>query len=175
MLARSGINGAEIIAASGTYKLELPADTWVDLDAAADAIHRAETAQARGQLDEACGWALAARAIGSRPLLPGIDGAWLERERARLGETLLRALACLGEVWIASGDPELAARDAETAIRLDPYREVSHRLLIRARLAAGDRGAARRAFEACRQVFRDDLGVEPSAETAALVPSLDPW
>jgi DNA-binding SARP family transcriptional activator len=174
ILSRSGIAGAEIAAGSGTYRLDLPADAWVDLDAAADAIHRAETAEGRGEHDDACGWALAARAIAARPLLPGLDSPWLQRQRQRLDDTLLRALICLSGIWLARGDLVLAVRDAELAIDLDPYREVSHRLAIRAHLEAGDQGAAMRAYERCRQLLRGELGIEPAPETTALVSPLLP-
>ena len=158
-----------IASSNGAYELILPRDTWLDLDAAADAIHRAETARAAGDAATACGWALAARAIASRSLLPGEDGEWLDRLRRRLDDTRLRALECLAEVWIERGDTALAARDAAEAIAIDPYRERSHRLLIRAHLAAGDRGAAVEAFEACERVLHDELGIRPSPETAALI------
>jgi DNA-binding SARP family transcriptional activator len=172
VLNRAGIADAEIAAGSGTYRLDLPADTWVDLDAAADAIHRAETAEGRGQLDDACGWALAARAIAARPLLPGLASPWLERQRQRLDDTLLRALISLSGIWLARGDLALAVRDAVQAIELDPYREVSHRLAIRGHLAAGDQGAAMRAYERCRQLLQRDLGIVPAPETTALVAAL---
>jgi DNA-binding SARP family transcriptional activator len=81
----------------------------------------------------------------------------------------LRSLECLAEVWIAQGDAALAARDAAEAIEIDPYRESAHRLLIRAHLAAGDRGAAARALEACRRVLEEELGVTPGADTLDLV------
>jgi DNA-binding SARP family transcriptional activator len=172
VLAASGIPGASISQVSGTYRLTLPADVWLDVAAAADAIHRAETALARADVGEACGWALSARAIASRPLLPGLTGPWLELERARLADILIRALTCLAEIWITQGDAALATRDAEEAIRLDPFRETSHRLLIRALLSANDHAAAVRAFERCRLTLRDDLGVDPSSETLALVAGL---
>ena len=154
---------------NGAYELVLPPDAWLDLDAAADAIHRAESARTRHEPSVACGWALAARAIASRPLLPGEDAEWIDRLRRRLDDIRLRALECLGEVWIDQGDTALAARDAAEAIAIDPYRERSHRLLIRAHLAAGDRGAAAEAFAACRRILEAELGVSPSAETIALI------
>jgi DNA-binding SARP family transcriptional activator len=169
LLARSGVHDAEIVAVSGAYRLDLPADAWLDIDAAADAIHRAETAAGRGEPDSAAGWALGARAIAARPLLPGLESPWLERQRERLTDILLRALTCLAEIWLAKGDVALAVRDAELAIDLDPYRESSRRLAIRAHLAAGDQAAAVRAYERCRQLLRADLGIEPSSETTALV------
>jgi SARP family transcriptional regulator, regulator of embCAB operon len=154
------------------YELHLPADTWLDVDAAADSIHRAETRRSAGDDAAAAGWALAARAIATRPLLPGEDGEWLDILRRRLMDVRLRALECLAEIWVAQGDPALAARDAVEAIGIDPYRETAHRLLIRAHIAAGDRAAAVHAFEACRETLRDELGIAPSPETSALMASV---
>jgi DNA-binding SARP family transcriptional activator len=169
-LARAGLPAA-LSSRAGTYWLAVPGDTWVDLDAASDAIHRAEAALAHGgSTSEMCGWALAARAIASRPLLPGEEGEWLDDLRRRLVDVRLRSLETLAEVWLLSGDAALAARDATEAIELDPYRETAHRLLIRAHLAAGDNAAAAVALEACRVTFRDELDTVPSPETMSLVP-----
>jgi DNA-binding SARP family transcriptional activator len=168
VLVRAGAPGA-LTSRDGAYALHLPADSWLDLDAAAAAMHRAEAALSTGDVAEACGWALAARAIATRPLLPGEEGDWLEGLRRRMADVRLRALETLADVWIEQGDAGLAARDAAEAISIDPYRESAHRLLIRACLAAGDRGAAARAFEACRLLLEEELGVEPSPETRSLV------
>jgi len=166
-LDRAGA-AAILTSANGTYAIDLPGDAWLDLDQAAGAIHRAEAALATGDHARTASAALVARSIASRTVLPGEEGEWLDLLRARLGEIRLRALECLGEVWIARGDEALAARDAGEAIRIDPFRESAHRLLIRAHITAGDRGAAARAYEACKRVLAEELGVEPSAETVAL-------
>lgn len=167
MLARVG--AAALTSTNGAYALHLPAGAWLDLDAATEAIHRSETALSDRDLSDACGWALAARAIASRALLPGEEAEWLERLRRHMADVRLRSLECLAEVWIAQGDAALAARDATEAIEIDPYRESAHRLLIRAYVAAGDRGAAARALEACRRVLEEELGVTPSQATLDLV------
>jgi DNA-binding SARP family transcriptional activator len=151
--------------------MHLPAGSWLDLDAASASIHRSETALVAGDLSGAGAAALAARAIASRPLLPGEEGDWLDVLRGRLDDVRLRALECLAEIWIERGDPTLGARDAVEAIRIDPYREPAHRLLIRAHLAAGDQGAAARAYETCKRLLHDELGVAPSEATEALVAS----
>ena len=167
-LGRAGAADA-LVHRGGAYELLLPAGAWLDTDGASQAIHRAETALAAGDRATACGWALAARTIASRSILPGDEGEWLDDLRRRLVDVRLRALDVLGEIWLAGDDARLAARDAVEAIGLDPYRESSHRLLIRAHLAAGEHAAAIRAYEACRTAFRDELGVEPAGETTALV------
>jgi DNA-binding SARP family transcriptional activator len=158
-----------LIGRGGAYELRLPGGAWLDTDVASQAIHQAETSLSAGDRATACGWALAARAIASRSLLPGEEGEWLDDLRRRLVDVRLRAVACLGEIWLANGDPRLAARDAAEAIELDPFRESSHRLLIRAHLASGERAAAIRAYDACRDIFQSELGVRPAPETTALV------
>jgi DNA-binding SARP family transcriptional activator len=167
-LARVGLTNA-ITSTDATYALHLPASVWLDLDGAAEAIHLAESAQADGDLKAASGWALTSRAISSRPLLPGEEADWLDGLRRRLADIRLRSLECLAEIWIEHGDHALAARDAAEAIAIDPFRESAHRLLIRAHLAAGDRGAAAEALVACQRILREELGVAPSSETLALL------
>ena len=53
-------------------------------------------------------------------------------------------------------------------ILIDPYDEASHRSLISAHLAAGDRGGALMAYEHCRRLLLDELGVRPSPTTERL-------
>jgi DNA-binding SARP family transcriptional activator len=161
-----------MVARDGTYELRLPTDAWVDLDAASAAIHAAEHALADGDEATACGWALVARAIASRSLLPGEDADWLEALRRRLEDVRLRALATLGEIWLRRGEPAMAARDAQEAIALDPFRESMHRLLIRAHLASNERAEALGAYRSCRLLFEAELGVLPSPELTALVQPL---
>jgi hypothetical protein len=119
-LAGVGLDRDALSGAFGVYRLRLPPRTWVDLEAAAGALHRAETLARAGQVDEACGWALAARAIGARPLLPGAQGPWVARRRARLRDVHRRSLAVLAYLWVRRGEPGLAVADAEEALRLEP-------------------------------------------------------
>lgn len=154
--------------ALGCYQLSLPADAWVDVEAAAAAIHVAETLLRQGRSKPACGWALVARMIGRRPLLPGQQAGWLEPTRARLRDVHVRALEALAEIWVGAGDPLLGARDAEEAVRLEPYRETAHQHLIRAHAAAGNRGQAVRAYQRCRDLLRRELQAEPSPATEAV-------
>jgi DNA-binding SARP family transcriptional activator len=171
VLRSAGVADA-IVARDGTYELRLGAVAWLDIDAAADAIHRAERSLVNGDIGTACGWALAARAISARPLLPGEDAQWLDDLRRRLADIQLRALETLGEIWLRREEPAMAARDARAALEIDPFLERAHRLLIRAHLAGGEHAAAVQAYHACRDRFERELGVLPSPETTALI---QPW
>jgi SARP family transcriptional regulator, regulator of embCAB operon len=166
---RIGLDGSALIGSGlGCYHFNLPAGGWVDVEAAADGIHRAEALLRSGRSREACGWALVARMNARRPFLPGQDAAWVERRRSQLRDIHVRALDALAEIWIETGDPLLAARDAEETIALEPYREVGYQWLMRAQAAASNRGEAVRAFRRCRETLARDLGVEPSAVTQAV-------
>jgi hypothetical protein len=69
---------------------------------------------------------------------------------------------CLGERQDA-----LAAQVAREAIALEPFRESSHQRLMRCEAALGNRAEAVRVYHRCREMLRDELGVEPSPETRA--------
>jgi DNA-binding SARP family transcriptional activator len=57
---------------------------------------------------------------------------------------------------------------AREAIDLEPDRESSHQRLMRAEAALGNRAEAVRAYHRCRDLLREELGVDPSSETQAL-------
>jgi len=162
----AGLDGAALlVGAPGVYQFRLPADGWVDLDAAITAIHRAETQLTRGAPRDAAADAFVARLISARPLLPGRSGPWLEHARRRLTDVRLRAYACSARAQVALGNAEQAVRDAEAAVELAPLREPGWRLLMDAHAAAGDISSALDAYERCRTVLTDSLGVGPSATT----------
>jgi SARP family transcriptional regulator, regulator of embCAB operon len=76
----------------GELRLALPQDAWIDVEAALEAVHRAESAVAQGRWREAWGAALVARFVAARRFLAGHDAAWVEVWRRRLADVLVRAL-----------------------------------------------------------------------------------
>lgn len=168
-LGEVGLDGSKTLASAfGCYQLRLPPDAWVDLEAATDAIHRAESELHAGRHQEANGWTLVANSIARRPFLPGEEGPWSARRRAELHDIRVRALECRAEIQIWKGQHALAARDAETVLALEPFRETSYRLLMRAHAGAGNPAQALRVFEQCRALLADELGTSPSGETQEL-------
>jgi len=175
---RAGLSGLELdggqvlATAAGCYELRLPAGAAVDVETAANSLDRAEGALRAGDLRGAWSDATVATAILRRPLLPGDDAPWLTARRADLRDRLLRAYDCLVEVWLRRGDTTLAIALARDALAIAPFRESGHRRLMRALAAAGDRAEALRVYEQCRVLLRDELGVDPSAETQAVYSEL---
>jgi len=154
----------------GDVRLALPSDAWVDLDAAGEALHRAQAAVAREAWAEAWGPARVAQHVAARGFLPGEDAPWLDERRRELEELHLRALelvarACLG---IGGGELDTAERSARTLVRGAPYRESGHRLLMETLAARGDKAEALLAYDRLRLLLRDEIGTAPSAQTQEL-------
>jgi DNA-binding SARP family transcriptional activator len=168
VLADAGLAGGTLAHAFGAYRLHLPPDAWVDVLAAVEAVHRAEPAIRARDLASAVGWGRAAATIAARPFLLGAQGPWTGGWRDRLRDVRVRALDVLATAWIEVGDPEQAARDAHAAVAMEPYRESSHRLLLRALDASGNRAEALRAYERLRERLADELGVDPGPEIQAV-------
>jgi YVTN family beta-propeller protein len=168
-LADSTLDGAAALRyALGCYRLDVPAGTWVDVEAAGTASRAAATALAEGQLDEALTLGAQALEVLRRPFLAGDDGVWVEAKRRELADIADEALAACVDANLAGGRPGEAARLAEEAVALQPFRESGYRRLMQAHVAAGNRAEALRVYDRCRRLLSDELGAYPSPETEAI-------
>ena len=70
------------------------------------------------------------------------------------------------------GQAELAASLADTALGLDPLAEEACRLAMQALHAAGRTGEALRRHAALRSVLSDELGIDPTPQTQAVLTQL---
>jgi DNA-binding SARP family transcriptional activator len=172
LLSEVGIDGDPIPAASGCYRLALPAGAWLDVEAAEDALDRAEASLRQSDPDGGVGWALVAASVSARPFLPGEEGAFVDRWRERLRSVRVRALEARAGALLLRRQFELAGRDAGTALELAPFRESALQLLMRANIAAGNAAEALRAYERTRRLMADELGVDLSPESRALFASI---
>jgi DNA-binding SARP family transcriptional activator len=152
----------------GAYQLNLSTDVVVDIESASFAVKTADQMLREGNLRSAVALADYARSVAMRPFLSDADGWWVAHVRFRLREVLLWALGVLGEGHLKLGRPHLAAQVAEQATVLEPFRERTHRLLMRAHAAAGNPAEALRVYDRCRRLLAEELGVQPAPETAAL-------
>jgi SARP family transcriptional regulator, regulator of embCAB operon len=162
--------GADALPARGDLQLVLPAGTWIDFEAAREAIHRAEAAVACGAWARAWSGSQVALHAARRGLLSGDEGEWIDELRRELDTLHLRALEAYGEAALGLGGAELAAaeRAGRALVRMAPYREVGHRLLMRALVARDNPAEALVAYEDLRVLLRDELGIAPSGPTQEL-------
>jgi SARP family transcriptional regulator, regulator of embCAB operon len=156
--------GQELLAGRSEIELVLPRDAFVDVEAAREALHRAESHVAAGEWAESWGPAGVAYHVARRPLLQGEDRAWLEEWRRRLEDVQLRGLECFAQARLGLGGPTLTQAEdcARRLIELAPYRETGHRILMEALERRGNVAEALLAYDRLRVLLRDELGVAPS-------------
>jgi DNA-binding SARP family transcriptional activator len=158
--------GADVLAGRDELALELPEPAWVDVEAAASEVARAQ--QALNVNDPRAAWAMAQVPfnIASRGLLPGTQATWLEPRRRELADIRLQALEVIGRAGLGLGGTQLASaeRAARTLIEAEPYRESGYVLLIGVLEAQGNVAEGLRVFERLRSLLRDELGTTPSPE-----------
>jgi SARP family transcriptional regulator, regulator of embCAB operon len=161
--------GPASIEGRGHVRLTLP-DAWIDLEAAAMGIHRAESAVARGDWAGAAGPARVALHTANRGILPGADAPWIVELRGRLEDIRLRALTCVSASSLRIGGAELPAaeRSARALVRLSPFREAGHALLMETLAAQGNTAEALRVYDDLRRQLREELGTSPGVELQAL-------
>jgi SARP family transcriptional regulator, regulator of embCAB operon len=145
-------------------RLILPADAWVDLEAAEEAIHRAESAVAREAWSDGWGPSLVALLVARRGFLPGQDVAWAHERRLRLEAIRIAALECYAAVALGLGGSELdvGEKAARELVAASPFREHGHALLMALVTARGNPAEALRIYEALRERLRDELGASPA-------------
>jgi DNA-binding SARP family transcriptional activator len=165
-----GVLGREAVAGRDEPRLVLSTDSYVDLEAASERLHQAESATSMGDWHRAWAPARAALHTSERGFLEGYDAAWIEEIRRDLEDVHLRALECVAEAGIGLGGPELAAteRAARALMDASPFRESGYVYLMRALVARDEVGEAMLVYDRLRTELRDQLGIAPSARVQEL-------
>lgn len=162
--------GGDLLQGRSEIELRLPGAVFVDVEAAREALHRAESHVALGEWAESWGPAGVAYHVARRPLLLGEDRPWLDEWRRRLDDIKLRGLECLAVARLGLGGPALtqAVDCARQLIELAPYRETGHRILMESLEQRGNFAEALIAYEDLRVTLWDDLGVTPSPDVQSV-------
>jgi DNA-binding SARP family transcriptional activator len=156
--------GPDVLCGRSEIELVLPRDAFVDVEAAFEALHRAQSHVANREWAEAWGPSGVAYHVASRPLLQGHDRQWLDEWRRRLDEVRLSGLECLAAARLGLGGPSLpqAEECGRRLIQLAPFRETGYRILMEALEQRGNTAEALLAYDRLRVLLHDELGVAPS-------------
>mgnify|MGYP005849363635 CR=1 FL=1 len=160
-----------------TIKLKRGPDLWLD-------VEQFQTLRTAGQshdhpANEVCADCLAAlteaAALYRADLLAGFTlpdspdfDEWHFFEAEKLRRDLAGALERLVTGLAARADYQAALAYARRWQQLDPLHEPAHRWLMQLYASTGQRAAALRQYQECERILAEELGVAPSAETAAL-------
>ncbi len=97
---------------------------------------------------------------------------WLTIERQKFAGLRLTLLEKLAATQARAGRSEEAIATARHLVALDPLQEEAHCLAMRLLAEAGNRSAALVQYDECVRVLRDELGIEPDAETTSLADAI---
>lgn len=97
---------------------------------------------------------------------------WEEEERRRLRDRMRKALFALAQSKREAAEPEAALTATQRLVVMEPLDERAHRLAMALYGQLGQREAALRQYERCRQLLEDELGVAPEPETEAALQAL---
>jgi DNA-binding SARP family transcriptional activator len=143
--------GANAVIEGDPVRLQLPADTTVDVDVLL-----------RGRWSEAVALPLHLELLGGLTFdsAPAFE-LWLTVARRRVRSA---AAAVLHEAALATlvNDPDSAVRLAERLVDVDPYDENHHVLLVRALATSGRTADAAKSAQDCAQFLQRELGVRPT-------------
>jgi DNA-binding SARP family transcriptional activator len=156
--------GPELLPGRSEIELVLPRDAFVDVEAAVEALHRAQSHVANGEWAEAWGPSGVAYHVAGRPLLQGHDRPWLDEWRHRLDDVRVRGLECFALARLGLGGPTLPQAEdcARRLIALAPYREAGYRILMEALERRSNNAEALLVYDRLRVLLRDELGIAPS-------------
>lgn len=144
---------------------------WVDVARFQDRIQQIETCESedsvrslREAVDLYCGELMQGFYVRDAPAFE----EWLMAEREHLQQLAVQGLYMLAAHYLTSGEYAEAIRYTTRLIEMDPWREEAHRQLMLLLTLTGQRSAALKQYETCRQILADALRVEPTAETTTL-------
>jgi DNA-binding SARP family transcriptional activator/tetratricopeptide (TPR) repeat protein len=141
---------------------------WLDATELAGLTREMESRRQAGQVMGAVAAARVAlsliRGEGPQPL----PGAWAQLRHAELERLISRARLVAATTLLEAGDWMAAGDAASAAVERDPYDEAALRILLRAYVMGGRTAGALAIYASARQRMADELGADPSPETAAL-------
>jgi DNA-binding SARP family transcriptional activator len=151
------------------YRFDPDGRCQIDVDAFLDQIRAGQEQQRRGEWAAALDAYLLAQDLHRGDYLaqdPYED--WAIPTRERLRETFLEMKGNLATCHLALGRYQEALDHARQVLDQDPCRESTWRLVMEAHYRQGEQDRALRAFERCRAMLADELGVDPLPETLTL-------
>ncbi|MBO2455729.1 AAA family ATPase [Actinomadura barringtoniae] len=154
-----------LVSAAPGYALRLPpesVDAWRFEDLLAEARTVTDPSAARALLAEALD-------LWQGPAFAEVaDDPWAAAETARLNELRLVARELHVAAGLRTGDPAAVVPEAERLTRDEPLREEGWRLHALALWSSGRQADALATLRRAREIFADELGLDPGPELTAL-------
>ena len=153
----------------GGYTFTRATDCWVDVERLVELAvagrHQLSAGRPGAALSSFRG---AIELWEGEPLPEDSYSEWAQEARRELARRYLDTLEGAAIAALAIGDNTDAVLHAERAVTREPLREASHLLLAQGLAASGDVAAALDTLAAFRRRLSEELGLDPSPDTAVL-------
>lgn len=164
-----GAPSAYIIQQGDTLSFNMESDFELDIIEFTGAVTQGRHAEQLGRTKEMlAAYQRAVSLYGGTYLPDTLYEDWTVVERERLAMLFNDTAIRLGTRLLSEGQPYDAIGLAWRVLENDRTYEEAYRLLMNAHMLLGERNTALRLYERCVSVLKDDLGVEPTSETAAI-------
>src|SRR2546426_2196922 len=161
-LWRLGRSAGKLIESHGE-RLQLLSGTWVDLREAETLARRVVEEPLRVEM-MGVDWRLL-----TGDVLPEWYDEWIALDRERFRQLRLQALEIICQRFAEIGRFPQAIEAGIAAVSVEPLRESSRRVLIRAHLAQGNQAAAVGEYVEYSHLLMAELGLKPSSQLLKLV------
>jgi LuxR family maltose regulon positive regulatory protein len=160
---RSALSKSLIVHENGVYRIN-PAQPWrFDVD-----DFRRLAKAGRGDDENAQQARLQAIDLYHGPFLESFEDEWCQEMRASLERDMLDLLLTEAGHEVQRGFLEQAENLYLRALAIDSYDERATRGIMWCRIGSNDHGGALRQYRECARLLREELDVDPSAETLQL-------
>lgn len=164
---RSALPDADIYMLANSHQVGWRATGCCDLDVASFEAYLTTAATAGDVASRAEALAAAVQCYQG-DFLPDCYDDWAIEARERLRHNYHGALLQLTQLLEAQCEYLGAIQHARQLLRDEPLQEAYYRLLMRLYALSGDRAGIARTYQACIEVLRQELAVEPAQETLLL-------
>ena len=156
----------------GAYQLSGEVSYSIDTEEFEHHIAEAEKAKREGDQEAVEYNVEAAYGLYRGEFMTGIFDDWVEERRNYYREQHGRIAKSLLKTAFKKKDWARSLKFAGEILQADPYREDIHFFIMRIFAAQGKRNAAKQQYETLQKLLKDELGVEPAAETKRLYQEL---
>jgi DNA-binding SARP family transcriptional activator/tetratricopeptide (TPR) repeat protein len=149
----------------GDYQLNASFSYSIDTEEFDRLVAEGEAARRAGQQERYVESYEKALALYRGDFMQSVYDEWVDEHRSYYREQYLRILESLAATAEKLKEWPRALDLAHQILRDDSFREDIHCTIMRAHAALGNRVAVKEQYESLRKLLREELGVEPVAET----------
>jgi ATP/maltotriose-dependent transcriptional regulator MalT/DNA-binding SARP family transcriptional activator len=170
--SRQSLKQNFIVFRDGSYQLNPELSYSIDTEDFERLIAEAEIAKREKDPERLRASLEAAHTLYQGEFMSGSYDDWAEERRSFYAEQNQRVLAALAKLAFSEKRFQSAQKFASEVLKDDPYREDMHRLTLKSLAAQSKPAAVKKHFEEMQSLLKEDLGIEPAAETRRLYQEL---